>query len=295
MFRSFFYAQFDCRFLVVIFPHAHAGKTRCTAIRRRLTGAHPHSRGENKQLLVTAASQRGSSPLIRGKRVDIPMERAHDRLIPAHAGKTTCCRRAKPLEWAHPRSREDNIFIVTPWGQGEGASLLTRGKQAHSLHEVVVRGLIPAHAGKTRGNRGARKGRRAHPRSRGENVLTQQTGYKETGSSPLTRGKRQQDRHRQAAPRLIPAHAGKTPRYSHAAPSCAAHPRSHGENTGWLSEGGHHYGSSPLTRGKHMRTLSLPTLARLIPAHARKTSCPDFSPSPTRAHPRPRRENRPLA
>lgn len=88
MFRSFFYAQFDCRFLVGIIPHAHAGKTRCTAIRRRLAGTHPHSRGENLCLDFLHKVFWGSSPLIRGKRGEDLADVVRARLIPAHAGKT---------------------------------------------------------------------------------------------------------------------------------------------------------------------------------------------------------------
>ena len=47
---------------------ARTGKTALVASLTRIRRAHPRSRGENKQLLVAAASQRGSSPLTRGKR-----------------------------------------------------------------------------------------------------------------------------------------------------------------------------------------------------------------------------------
>ena len=71
---------------------AHAGKTARLQCKTCARPAHPRSRRENKQLLVAAASQRGSSPLTRGKR---DHRRYRDRspgLIPAHAGKT--------LEWS---------------------------------------------------------------------------------------------------------------------------------------------------------------------------------------------------
>ena len=66
---------------------AHAGKTARLQCKTCARPAHPRSRRENKQLLVAAASQRGSSPLTRGKR---DHRRYRDRspgLIPAHAGK----------------------------------------------------------------------------------------------------------------------------------------------------------------------------------------------------------------
>ena len=68
---------------------AHAGKT---AARRRplqLTGAHPRSRGENQERTKTMALNNGSSPLTRGKPGAPRQPHARERLIPAHAGKTS--------------------------------------------------------------------------------------------------------------------------------------------------------------------------------------------------------------
>ena len=56
------------------------------------------------------------------------------------------------------------------------------------LREGDVR-LIPAHAGKTRALAKHKRGCKAHPHSRGENLAVAHTGKREYGSSPLTRGK----------------------------------------------------------------------------------------------------------
>ena len=72
--------------------------------------------------------------------------------------------------------------------------------------------------------------RRAHPRSRGENIYDMGWGYRERGSSPLTRGKPRVERDLQHVRRLIPAHAGKTSRAQAASSPFGAHPRSRGEN-----------------------------------------------------------------
>ena len=91
-------------------------------------------------------------------------------------------------------------------------------------------GLIPAHAGKT-GSMGVDLSvRRAHPRSRGENVLEEIGGDVERGSSPLTRGKRRLMMACRAIFGLIPAHAGKTRRKPRGHEGTEAHPRSRGEN-----------------------------------------------------------------
>ena len=91
------------------------------------------------------------------------------------------------------------------------------------------------------------------------------------GSSPLTRGKRQQDRDPGEAARLIPAHAGKTPDRNRPARHDRAHPRSRGENP--ASDRGTPWGSG------------------LIPAHAGKTRTGRRRRRSGRAHPRSRGEN----
>ena len=132
-------------------------------------------------------------------------------------------------------------------------------------------GLIPAHAGKTSRNPFVQAARRAHPRSRGENLVVSLEECVPVGSSPLTRGKRQQDVAVQDLEGLIPAHAGKT---IHIPPSRrirGAHPRSRGENLEDNWEVLEADGSSPLTRGKLRRPEERGGGPGLIPAHAGKT------------------------
>ena len=91
-----------------------------------------------------------------------------------------------------------------------GSSPLTRGKHQTDRVRIHSRGLIPAHAGKTRAL--ALKGRssEAHPRSRGENAIRNDNTPSEWGSSPLTRGKLTPSLPDPLDRGLIPAHAGKT-------------------------------------------------------------------------------------
>ena len=91
------------------------------------------------------------------------------------------------------------------------------------------------------------------------------------GSSPLTRGKPPVRVTINAAPGLIPAHAGKTPCVRTCASRLPAHPRSRGENRVDDADSLVEYGSSPLTRGKHMSVDRLRARRGLIPAHAGKT------------------------
>ena len=132
-------------------------------------------------------------------------------------------------------------------------------------------GLIPAHAGKTGRAEGHHGGRRAHPRSRGENASLGRGTALAAGSSPLTRGKRVLGEGDSLSDGLIPAHAGKTtsapPRYCMA----WAHPRSRGENVSMAPLGDQGWW--------------------LIPAHAGKTGNKTATAKQPQAHPRSRGEN----
>ena len=193
--------------------------------------AHPHSRRENKQLLVAAASQRGSSPLTRGKHRRVETARAPRGLIPAHAGKTATFRSFGLGIWAHPRSRGENNTSATPHQLPCGSSPLTRRKPVARPSRPALMRLIPAHAGKTHGRIRISSRWAAHPRSRGENDAIQSKYADASGSSPLTRGKPPDKVGGGVGDGLIPAHAGKTHGGRSGPRHAPAHPRSRGENS----------------------------------------------------------------
>ena len=169
---------------------AHAGKTRVKLMTACAHAAHPRSRGENKLKWHPSDTKRG--------------------LIPAHAGKTIPTNRRQYLSGAHPRSRGENRTTQAHSQHYSGSSPLTRGKHPRCARCRPSRGLIPAHAGKTdiESLEGFTNG--AHPRSRGENQLAKVHASRQSGSSPLTRGKRVPFGVVVVVVGLIPAHAGKT-------------------------------------------------------------------------------------
>ena len=112
-----------------------------------------------------------------------------------------------------------------------------------------------------------------------------------SGSSPLTRGKPGLLPERGPRGGLIPAHAGKTTKNDDSVSVTPAHPRSRGENIPAVAPLAGAVGSSPLTRGKHLRPSGPSYRVRLIPAHAGKTAQPANIAGPTPAHPRSRGEN----
>ena len=192
----------------------------------------------------------GSSPLTRGKR---HTERHHTfrvGLIPAHAGKTLWWLRNSRMVWAHPRSRGENSASALAFSRPHGSSPLTRGKLPRELVDVLSEGLIPAHAGKTGTPCGSVAKEPAHPRSRGENLVSAVQVGNAGGSSPLTRGKRAGHGRGPGPEGLIPAHAGKTGCRLARGIGARAHPRSRGENGEKWDTSTPNVGSSPLTRGK---------------------------------------------
>ena len=169
---------------------AHAGKTTDRGGRALACGAHPRSRGENRAARRASCAHDGSSPLTRGKPPGSHHDRRHHGLIPAHAGKTFARFAVATDTPAHPRSRGENLHRSGPLAAVEGSSPLTRGKPSTSREDDSPLGLIPAHAGKTSRTRQYPRRGRAHPRSRGENVVAAISAAGVAGSSPLTRGKR---------------------------------------------------------------------------------------------------------
>ena len=130
---------------------AHAGKTSPMGSSCRHTRAHPRSRGENSDASPYLPPGRGSSPLTRGKQFPLIFCPFRPGLIPAHAGKTCMALPRRGCDRAHPRSRGENGVVSSARATVAGSSPLTRGKhlQPAQLHRRP--GLIPAHAGKTKG------------------------------------------------------------------------------------------------------------------------------------------------
>ena len=189
---------------------AHAGKTVAGIPAPPHRAAHPRSRGENSRYSNSLTGIAGSSPLTRGKQLHASADNHRKRLIPAHAGKTAACKVGLVDARAHPRSRGENSDNRGHSLGTSGSSPLTRGKLRQRRQGRSVHGLIPAHAGKTSTTSARTFRSRAHPRSRGENMMCAIVGFPVAGSSPLTRGKPGPAPAAGPSVGLIPAHAGKT-------------------------------------------------------------------------------------
>ena len=131
-----------------------------------------------------------------------------------------------------------------------GSSPRMRGKRSLQIWRDMFKGLIPAHAGKTYGQRRIRDSLPAHPRACGENLARLWLAHSEAGSSPRMRGKHGRLLLEGGQYGLIPAHAGKTSGTLVDSNVGPAHPRACGENVDEATLLPEPFGSSPRMRGK---------------------------------------------
>ena len=189
---------------------ACAGKTLRSSARLTVYPEHPRVRGENGCVRLGSHRICGTSPRARGKPAITPSSTAHDRNIPACAGKTQHPRPALFPPTEHPRVRGENGAHFVKSTGAQGTSPRARGKLVHDVLFVQLRRNIPACAGKTRFSRKPRSGNQEHPRVRGENPAHLLVRCLNTGTSPRARGKLSVLPTPAASLRNIPACAGKT-------------------------------------------------------------------------------------
>ena len=258
---------------------------------RSASTAHPHAGEENYAPPCGKLLMSGSSPLTRGKQSGITQILDNTGSIPDHAGKThPRCNSSNPAR-AHPRSRGENGLHSIPIVRALGSSPRGRGKLRTSPRVHAGGGLIPVRAGKTGRRLELLQPSRAHPRSRGENVIPIASQIGQAGSSPRGRGKRRTTDASFRRSGLIPARAGKTRASGGQVPPWGAHPRAGGENSKTIKLNIFELGSSPRGRGKLAREALQRVFDGLIPARAGKTFSRRVVLCLTWAHPRAGGEN----
>ena len=197
--------------LIVGVGSSPRGRGKRVCVRRSLSRrAHPRVGGENLTPAGRLVIDGGSSPRGRGKRDRDIRRRLQGRLIPAWAGKTRYRVRPRHRLGAHPRVDGENLARAVSVVRPGGSSPRGRGKLTLDDPGHVMRGLIPAWAGKTTGEPVDARHTGAHPRVGGENPPGSSRRGSGGGSSPRGRGKRHVVGRRVAGVRLIPAWAGKT-------------------------------------------------------------------------------------
>ena len=198
-----------------------------------------------------------------------------------------------PWPWAtptrdHPRTR--GVYLAPPWlpPGDQGSSPHTRGLLLVVHEPAAACGIIPAHAGFTRGSPPSDSWAGDHPRTRG--VYTREPGSTGSafGSSPHTRGLRAAQAAGPAREGIIPAHAGFTCAGWACARARADHPRTRGVYSPMRVDRSDRNGSSPHTRGLHRDRQAPAWPRRIIPAHAGFTFVDERHWQDRRDHPRTR-------
>ena len=250
---------------------AHAGKTRLSPFRLRMSSNHPRACGENSPTVPTSVLVTGSPPRMRGKPHRVKAVVKRQRITPAHAGKTTAQRFRRCVETDHPRACGENSSC-----SGIGLLLIgspprMRGKPRKDRHLVLVARITPAHAGKTDSGNYRQSSGADHPRACGENSSALLALSSALGSPPRMRGKLPGSRGTVRKGRITPAHAGKTSLVSGLRSVSTDHPRACGENNHVSLLGNIFGGSPPRMRGKRSSVPPKSRTLRITPAHAGKT------------------------
>ena len=112
-------------------------------------GDHPRMCGEHQRGVRDPRTALGSSPHVRGARLERDENPSGSGIIPACAGSTGFLRRTRARRRDHPRmcgehQRFDDGEIYTA-----GSSPHVRGAQENQGHHWWCRGIIPACAGST--------------------------------------------------------------------------------------------------------------------------------------------------
>ena len=129
---------------------ARAGKTRSIIRGPEHRRAHPRACGENHEKKIPDALAEGSSPRVRGKHSLDRRIRCSRGLIPARAGKTPPPGVPASPRAAHPRACGENELCMWRRDRLIGSSPRVRGKRPRPRAVLLLVGLIPARAGKTR-------------------------------------------------------------------------------------------------------------------------------------------------
>ena len=155
----------------------------------------------------------------------------------------------RPCLPVHPRLRGELTSRGLPFMVVIGSSPLTRGTLAFDDASYSAARSIPAYAGNSAQGKARNLLRSVHPRLRGELAVVTAQRIVKSGSSPLTRGTRENSSPHEFHGRFIPAYAGNSNHKDASREIKPVHPRLRGELECKPFYGLDFGGSSPLTRG----------------------------------------------
>ena len=205
--------------------------------------------GEHEGVFAVAQGEQGSSPHVRGA-LEGACEHVHvEGIIPACAGSTRILAVRTLVNGDHPRMCGEHT-PPRPVDPGEvGSSPHVRGARRRSCRRSWCRGIIPACAGSTTGQRTCQPVNRDHPRMCGEHVRGLWNGISDMGSSPHVRGALNESPILDTGAGIIPACAGSTNISTIISYIVRDHPRMCGEHLGFYVNALSSQGSSPHVRG----------------------------------------------
>ena len=128
---------------------ADAGSTEPSARTQRGVGDHPRGCGEHSWAKPYFAANSGSSPRMRGARIDSIRWPESDRIIPADAGSTCYLSFDTWSARDHPRGCGEHYVYRIASERVQGSSPRMRGAQATQVSTLINLGIIPADAGST--------------------------------------------------------------------------------------------------------------------------------------------------
>ena len=237
----------------------HAGRRRFIPARagnsRRQRGSvwsrtvHPRACGELNADMESRGEWTGSSPRVRGTRIDRARLRHGTRFIPARAGNSVKPSRCGRWVSVHPRACGELSSATWIRVVSYGSSPRVRGTPPADLREAVPTRFIPARAGNSVGAGNISASSTVHPRACGELYALTLSGHCGTGSSPRVRGTPHDKESVVRDGRFIPARAGNSSAPSTGLCSRTVHPRACGELHQAGSERHLVIGSSPRVRG----------------------------------------------
>ena len=226
---------------------------------------------------------------MRGTREPAGGREEQGRIIPRMRGTRSCTASGSPAVPDHPRACGELASRLSRTPSASGSSPRMRGTRGHRecvAHRIRI---IPAHAGNSLTRRRSLQASTDHPRACGELVARIASGDLFIGSSPRMRGTPCRGERLYRHRRIIPAHAGNSPRrrygvgsWSESSPRMRGtpwytapggrrvriHPRACGELQCLVVDVENADGSSPRMRGTLLSAHGRERRVRIIPAHA---------------------------
>ena len=174
----------------------------------------------------------------------------------------------RPCLPVHPRLRGELGSTRDKMTGSIGSSPLTRGTRIDSGQNDRFNRFIPAYSGNSAQGKARNLLRSVHPRLRGELAVVTAQRIVKSGSSPLTRGTRENSSPHEFHGRFIPAYAGNSNDHFRPLRNFEVHPRLRGELEDFTVTKSGCRGSSPLTRGTLLLDIMFNAIFRFIPAYA---------------------------